>query len=133
MGQRREEPQAECWGPADRHRLLVCHNCNEKPEATQSCFDEGDRKYKHSPNFDNKPLAWVTSLEDDTHGYNIWTKERLQGRQKAGGEGGEASMPPPTGSHLLKGPITSQHHEHTGDWVPSTRPLEMQILANHSL
>lgn len=111
MGQRREEPQAEGWGPADRHRLLVCHNCDEELKQP-----EGDRRYKHSPNFDSKPLAWVTSLEDDTPGYNTWMKERSQGRQEAGeGEGEEASMPPPTGSHLLKGPITSQHHEHTGD------------------
>ena len=67
MEQRRGEPQAEGWSTADRHCLLVCHNCDE-PEATASCFDEGDGRHKHSPNFDNKPFACVTSLVADTHG-----------------------------------------------------------------
>lgn len=59
---RGEEPQAEGWDTADRHHLLVCHNCDEEPEATPSCFDEGDRRY----NLDNKPFTCVTSLVDDT-------------------------------------------------------------------
>lgn len=104
--ERRGEPQAEGWGTADRHRLLVCHNCDE-PEATASCFDEGGGREGTS----TVPTLTMSLLPVSPHWW-LTPMARLPGRRRGhrgdkkrdGGGKGEASMSPPTGPYLLRAP-----------------------------